>query len=368
MQRALVILAVILLVVVSLGIGVVSAHWPFWHRAWQWQVAADGWPAELPGAARVLHGSDGALPLQFRDDARLAAIAAMGSTHALLLAGADGEVHAWFAPGMDATSLVDGRGLTAVVLTPLFAPLQGEHAGLLDRPVGALLPEWRADTRGAITPRQLFWQLSGMPAGRFTPLNPFNGRAQLAAGPDFPRAALGWKTNWPPGSHFEESPVNAQLLAMVAAHAQGATFAAAMERLWLRFAADDARVLLDHRGGEAAAHCCLRASLADWMRLGLLIAGDGRGRAGPLWEPGFMEQVATPSPVHEGYGLGFALLALPDGHKLLSATSAGRQLLLAPHTGIALLWVGEGDAPAGLVSLLATHSAGVGLESPPEGY
>jgi hypothetical protein len=41
--------------------------------------------------------------------------------------------------------------------------------------------------------------------------------------------------------------------------------------------------------------------------------------------------------------------------------SPGRQLLLAPHTGMAVLWVGEGAAPAGLVSLLATHSAGVRL-------
>jgi hypothetical protein len=358
MQRALVIVTVIFLVVVSLGIGVVAAHWPFWHRAWQWQVAANGWPAELPGATRLLHGSDDALPLRFRDDTGLAAVAATASTHALLLAGADGGVRAWFAPGMGATSVVDGRGLAAVTLTPLFAQLERDRAGLLDQPVGALLPEWRADSRGGITPRQFFWQLSGMPANRFTPLNPFNGRAQLAAGPDFARAALGWKTSWPPGSHFEESPVNAQLLALVVARAQASTFVAAMERLWSQFAADEAWILLDHRGGEAAAQCCLRASLADWLRLGLLIAGDGRGRDGPLWEPGFLDQVAMPSPVHEGHGLGFGLPALPDGHKLLTATSPGRQLLLAPHTGMALLWVGEGAAPAGLVSLLSTHSAG----------
>ncbi len=367
MQRALVILTVILLVVVSLGIGVIAAHWPFWHRAWQWQVAANEWPAELPGATRVLHGGDAALPLRFRDDANLAVVAGTASTQALLVARADGEVRAWFAPGVAAASVMDGRGLTAVTLAPLFAQSGRDHAGLLDQPVGALLPEWRADSRGGITPRQLFWQLSGMPANRFTPLNPFSGRAQLAAGPDFARAALGWKTNWPPGSHFEESPVNAQLLAIVVARAQGSTFVAGMQHLWSQFAADEARLLLDHRGGEAAAQCCLRASLADWMRLGMLIAGDGRGRDGPLWEPGFVDQAAIPSPVHEGYGLGFGLLALPGGHKLLAATSPGRQLLLVPHTGMALLWVGEGAAPAGLISLLATHSAGVGL-SPPEGY
>jgi hypothetical protein len=134
-----------------------------------------------------------------------------------------------------------------------------------------------------------------------------------------------------------------------------------MERLWSQFAADDARVMLDHRGGEAAAHCCLRASLADWVRLGLLIAGDGRGRDGLLWQPGFLDQVIAPSPVHEGYGLGFGIQSLPGGHKLLTATSPGRQLLLAPHADMVVLWIGEGDAPSGLVSLLPTHSAGAGL-------
>jgi CubicO group peptidase (beta-lactamase class C family) len=361
MQRALVMLVVFLLVLVSLGIGVVSAHWPFWHRAWQWQVAANGWPTELPGATRVLQGGDAALPLKVREDASLAAVAATASTQALLVAGANGEVQAWFAPGMDAASAVDGRGLTALLLTPLFAQLVNERAGLLDQPVGALLPEWRADTRGAITARQLFWQLSGMPAKRLVPLNPFNARAQLAAGPDFSRTALGWKTNWPAGSHFEESPVNAQLLAMVVAAAQGAPFVDGVQRLWSQFAADEAKVMLDHRGGEAAAHCCLRASLADWARLGLLIAGNGRGRDGLLWQPGFLDQAATPSPVHEGYGLGFGVRSLSGGHKLLTASSPGRQLLLAPHAGIAVLWVGEGAAPAGLDSLLPTHSAGVGL-------
>ncbi len=361
MQRVLVILTVVLLVVVSLAIGITSAHWPFWHRAWQWQVAEDHWPAQLPGAMRVLQGTGSALPLQFRDDASLAAVAATAATQALLVADADGEVRAWFAPGLHSASVVDGRGLTALVLTPLFAQLGSEHAGLLDKPVGAFLPEWRADSRGGITSRQLFWQLSGMPANRFTPLNPFNGRAQLAAGPDFARAALGWKASWPPGSHFEESPVNAQLLAVVAARARGSTFVAGVERLWSQFAADEARMLLDHRGGEAAAHCCLSASLADWLRLGVLIARDGRSRDGSLWEPGFVDQAAIPSPVHEGYGLGFGLRPLQGGHNILAATSSGRQLLLVPRTGTALLWVGAGAAPAGLVSLLSTHSAGAGL-------
>jgi CubicO group peptidase (beta-lactamase class C family) len=358
MQRVVLTLAVTLLVVASLGVGVLAAHWPFWQRAWQWHAAPTGWPAKIDGAVQVLHGGGSAMVLDFHADAGIEAIAAAGSTHALLRAGADGRVDAWFAPGYDARSLVDGRGLTAVVLAPLFAQLAVEHPDLLDKPVGAWLPDWgKEDRRGVITPRQLLWQLSGMPAGDFNPLNPFNGRAQLASGPDFTRAALRWQPGWPPGSHFEESPVNAQLLALVAAGVADAPFKDLLQqRLWARVAADDAEAMLDHRDGEVAVHCCLRASLADWLRLALLVAADGRNIPVP-WPAGFATRLGTASPVHESYGLGFQLLVAAD-RQLLVATSSGRQMLIDAANGKALLWVGEGMPPSGLVALISADNAG----------
>jgi CubicO group peptidase (beta-lactamase class C family) len=356
MQRVVLTLAVTLLVVASLAAGSLAAHWPFWQRAWAWHVAADGWPASIDGAVQVLHGGESAIALEFHADTELQATAATAHTQALLRAGADGNASAWFAPGLGPNSQVDGRGLTAMVLAPLFAQLLVEQPELLDKPVAAWLPEWgKEDRRGVITSRQLFWQLSGMPAGDFNPLNPFNRRAQLAAGPDFPRVALRWQPGWPPGSHFEESPVNAQLLAMVAAAATGTSFKTLLqEKLWSRVAADDAAAMLDHRDGEAAAHCCLRASVADWFRLALLIAADGRNQLVP-WPAGFAAQLATASPVHESYGLGFEI-AREQGRPLLMASSSGRIVMIDAKTGAALLWIGEGAPPSGLVSLL---SAGI---------
>jgi CubicO group peptidase (beta-lactamase class C family) len=358
MQRVVLTLAVTLLVVASLAIGILAAHWPFWQRAWGWHESPTGWPAKIDGAVQVLHGGEGAIALDFHMDANLAAIAAAGNTQALLRATADGRVDAWFAPGHDPRSLVDGRGLAAVVLAPLFAQLVTERPELLDQPVGAWLPEWgKEDRRGVITPRQLFWQLSGMPAGNLNPLNPFNARAQLAAGPDFPRVALRWQPSWPPGSHFEESAVNAQLLAMVAAGVAGAPFKDVLqEKLWSRIAADDAEAMLDHRAGEAAAHCCLRASIADWLRLALLIAADGRDARVP-WPAGFAAQLGTASPVHESWGLGFEVTR-EAGRQLLVVTSAGRQMLIDPQNGAALLWIGEGTPPYGLMAQISADNAG----------
>lgn len=354
MQRVLLILGVIALVMASLAAGTLAAHWPFWQRAWQWHVSDTGWPARIDGATRGMRGGDSALALDIRSDLGVTAIAATATTQALLLARADGTVDAWFARGVDAQSVLDGRGLTAVVLAPLFAQFASEQAGMLDKPLGTWLPEWRReDRRGTITPRQLFWQLSGMPAGTMNPLNPFNRRAQLAAGPDFTRAALRWQPVWPAGSHFEESPVNAQLLALVAARFDGGSFAEVLQRrIWSRVAAHEAQAMLDHRDGDMAAHCCLRAALGDWLRLALLLASDGRIGGSSLWSPGFLAQLATASPVHEGQGLGFQLFSPHAEQQLLVAASAGRRLMIAPQSGAALLWIGEGEPPPGLARLL----------------
>lgn len=355
MQRALVILTVIVLVTVSLGVGALSAHWPFWRRAWQWQTADDGWPAAIRGPQLPLQGGRGARPLTFTAAADLAA-AATPATQVLARASG-GRVEAFFAPGFDAATRVDGRALTAVLLPPLVAMLAAEHPGLLDIPLASHLPAWRDDQRGTITARQLLWQLSGLPAGQFRPLDPFNARAQLAAGPDFDRAALRWRLIWPPGSHFEESPVNAQLLSQLLAAVGGDSYAALVEqRLWSRVAADPAIAMLDHPRGQIAAHCCLSASVSDWLRLGLLLAADGATTSQRLWQPGFLSQAAQASPVHAGHGLGFRLRPRPRGGVALVAQSAGRSLLIAPDSGEVLLWIGTGPPPQQLERLLAADN------------
>lgn len=356
MQRLLVTLTVTLLVVVSLGVGALAANWPFWRRAWQWHAAADGWPAQLAGPQARVRGGSTALPLVFRPDETLTRVAATARTQLLAHVTADGQVQAFFAPGWDGGSIVDGRDLAPVALVPLMAVLSGQSPGLLDAPIATHIAAWRDSPRGNITSRQLLWQLSGLPAGAGQWLNPFAPRAQLHAGPDFTRTALHWHATYPAGTHFEAAPVNAQLLALVIAQVGGAPYAQVLQqRLWSRFAADDAWLLLDHRRGSAAAHCCLRATVGDWLRLGLLLAGDGRSGDARLWEPGLRAELFRESPVHSGFGLGFEVLG--SARKLLAAGSAGRRLVIDPDGQAVLLWVGEGQPPGGMEQLLLAHSA-----------
>jgi len=313
MQRVLVIVAVMVLVTVSLGVGALSANWPFWRRAWSWHTGADGWPATLTGAQTIVQGG-GASPLDFAAAApELAAAAASADTHALLRVRG-GQADAWFAPGFDATSLIDARGLTRLLLWPLYQQLEADHPGLLDQPVGAWLATWRQDQRGSLTVSELLnlatRELHAPPAP--APLNPFRARSRLASGSNFERAALAvFDRDAAPGAN---APAAAQLLAAVAEEVQGRPYAQVLESaLWSKLAADDAVMMLDRRRGQAAAHCCMRASAADWLRAGLRL---------------------NPAEGLRNYG------------------AAGRTLWVQPPDS-AVLWIGSGEPPSALETLLA---------------
>jgi hypothetical protein len=357
MQRAAVMFAVFLLVALALAAGVLTSHWPFWVRAWQWQTAADGWPEALTGPTRILRGGTGALPLQLHP-AGLPAPAAGADTRLLMWASADGRGSTYAVADNTMDLQIDGRGLASGLLAPVYGLLSARHPDVLDKPASHWIPRWQADTRGAITPRQLLWELSGLPAGKFRPLNPVSRRAQLASGPDFERAARHWEQTWPAGSHFEQSPVNPQLLAVLAARQSGIRYAELLEQqLWSQMAATDAVATLDHPRGNIAAHCCLRAAAADWLRLGLLLADGGRIGSRQLLPAGFVDAIAGDSPVHPGHGLGYRVAKYPVAGRVLVLETPGRQLLVAPETRRAVLWVGTGPPPAGLHQLLSAETA-----------
>lgn len=313
MQRVLVILAVIVLVTVSLGVGALTANWPFWQRAWAWHAAAGGWPQQLSGPHIVVRGKS-AVPLDILvASPEVSAAAAAADTH-LLMRVRGAHVDAWFAPGFEASTMVDGRGLATAVLAPLYAQLERSHPGLLDQPIGAWLEAWRQDARGAITPRALLEQVEGgiTAAPATTPLNPFSASARLASGPGFHRAALAIVQPGGPAS----PAAAAQLLASVLVAVEGQPYAAVLqEHLWSRIAAGDALLMLERRNGQAAAHCCLRASAADWLRVGLRAAEAAGASSG-----------------------------------IRTVVGSGRVLVIGPER--ALFWAGSGPAPSGLEMLL----------------
>jgi CubicO group peptidase (beta-lactamase class C family) len=101
----------------------------------------------------------------------------------------------------------------------------------------------------------------------------------------------------------------------------------------------------------------MSATAADWLRLGLLLADDGRVGARQLLPAGWVDELTHDSPVHPGYGLGYRITDDAVAGRVLALETAGRQLLVAPALRRALLWIGKGQPPADLQHLLAAEAA-----------
>jgi CubicO group peptidase (beta-lactamase class C family) len=354
----MIVISVLLLVVVSSALGSLAAHWPFWQRALSWQQAGGSWPENLHGPWRALKPAKVVSALQFDSDDHLRSLAP--GSDVLLVGDAAGAVRTYFAAPELIHTPVDGRGLVQGLLAPLYGTLVADGRDtLLDEPVGPFLPGWESDPRGVMTARQLLWQLSGLPGGPYRPLNPFSDRAQLASGPSFERAALSIGLTYPPGSHFEASPANAQVLALLASQISDDSFANVLEaKLWSRIAAGTARGLLDHRRGTLAAHCCFSALPEDWLRLALLLANDGMANGARILPSGYVNAMATASPVNPGYGLGYQIEMAEGGDTLLILQSSGRLLAAALGSGRGLFWSGKGPDAVLRKKLLRELSTG----------
>lgn len=360
----LVILVLMGLVTASAVVAVIAADWPFWQRAWRWHVAGEAGPEYIPGSWRwVGRGAGAAWDVPASDDWAWHRMLQQVPTRALV-ASQDGRLTVeHFGAGVTTDDLLQGGALTSAILAPLYGAADQRGAGLLDVPLRRLLPELRDEVRGDITPRQLLWQVSGLESPAWRPLDPFSARARLSAGPNFSRAALAFRDIFPPGSHFETSPGNAQLAAMALVAAEGKPLAELLaERLWIPLGAGRARVMLDRLGGDMAAHCCLAATARDWLRLARLYAEDGVVTGRQLVPQGFiLHEVARATAVHPAYGLGVEIETLSDGTRLLWSGAGDRLMLAVPGRKIAAVWFA--NQPLGAAEREALKAA-LGLGGP----
>ena len=150
--------------------------------------------------------------------------------------------------------------------------------GLLDEPLGGTADRnGRDDPRGAITPRQLLWQLSGLPGRRHSrPLNPFSPRAQLASGPDFERARCTAKHIWP-GHRFAFRTV-ARQCAVAGAGGRATRRHAAMPQLLEQHAVVAARRSRPRRRCWIIRAARLPRTAASGSACGLAAAGAAAGQ------------------------------------------------------------------------------------------
>jgi CubicO group peptidase (beta-lactamase class C family) len=359
MRRVLTFLTAAVLLLVSLGIGAFTADLPFWRRALQLPLPADG--AYLPAASIGAPGAkaaQNAAPANELFDAlvleesvnraRRAGSRALLVTHRGALA-----VERYFLAD-DADTLLPA----SLVARPMAAMAvgialdQGRIASL-STPVARYLPEWDDEARGRITIRQLLEETSGLETGGDTRgllyRSPWDDLAGLPAfatsrgvrmllGNDFESSALGFKLEHEPGGFYNVSPANTQLAAVIVERTTGTPFESFVdEHVWSAVGAGSAQLRLDRRAGMPAAHCCWRATARDMMRVLSLLGTEGSHAGRVVLPAGWVREMASASRVNAETGMQVARLTI-DGEEALGVTDEnGSAFWVIPRRELAIL-------------------------------
>jgi CubicO group peptidase (beta-lactamase class C family) len=252
--------------------------------------------------------------------------------------------------GLTPDRLFTGRSMSKT-LAPLlvgFAIADGKIGGV-DDPLAKYLPEWAGDARGRITLRQLLQNTAGLEEPPLVS-SPFNKGMQLTLGTDFARVALSFRPIAPPGERFSINNVNSQLLGVVLERATGQPFEDYLSsKIWAPIGAGDGELYMDRDGGMPATYCCYRATPRDWLRLGAMLASDGRAGERQVVPAEWLREMRTGSRANPYYGYSLWLGAPPDGKRRYSPDSkfavgqsepfASEDLYFLEGGGFRTLWI-----------------------------
>ncbi len=210
--------------------------------------------------------------------------------------------------GVSADELTNSRAITRT-FTPMmlgFAVAEGKVE--LDGPIGRYIPEWAGDARGKITVRQVAQNATGLEHNFPTYTVYGNKQTQIFYSSDVTRSALAMDRVIEPGTVFDVAEVNTQLIALIIERSTGKSFQDYMsERVWKPIGARGATYQLDRPGGTARVLCCMRTTPRDLARAGQLFLDDGQWRGRQVLPKGWVEAMATPSPLNKTFGMGLWL-------------------------------------------------------------
>jgi CubicO group peptidase (beta-lactamase class C family) len=248
----------------------------------------------------------------------LAAIEAYGTqtdTMGLLVYQAGEIVFEKYWPGYARDTRVETASMHKTVLgLAIGAAIADGKIDSVDERVGRHLPEWSGDPRGAITVKQLLQQASGLEVQPFS-LNPFGTSMRVYFGTDLTRTVLGIPLADSPGSRFEYTNINAQILGLVLERATGRRYADYLgERIWSRIGAPEASVWLDRTGGLARTYCCLLTTTRGWLQVGRVLLGRGEVDGERVVPDAWVDAMLTPSAANPNYGYQ-VWLGLPAGNE-----------------------------------------------------
>lgn len=208
----------------------------------------------------------------------------------------------------------------------------------LDEPVGLYIREWRNDARGSMTIRDVLTMSTGIRAERMQRMPP-NDFYRMMMGTDVTRGTLAGDLAEKPGEAFTYVNTNTQILEIILGRATGRAYADFVaEKIWAPLGNEDALLWLDHPGGSPRVFCCLMSNAENWLRLGRMIADEGRVGDRQVISQSFLREMRTAAKTNPNYG--FQLWLGTQDLARFNGTGAGSiRAPSEPHLAADLLYL-----------------------------
>ena len=179
------------------------------------------------------------------------------------------------------------------------------HIASLDEPAATYFHEWRGTPKAAISIRRLLGMRSGLkPQAPAPDMEDILNRAYL-----HPRHDEVIINDYPltdePGSHYEYSNANSELVAPLIERATGMQYEDWVgQEVLSPLGADGGQVWMNREGGTAHAGCCWLLPAETWLKLAILLINDGQMDGRRLLPGGFVREMTRSSPQNPHAGLG----------------------------------------------------------------
>jgi CubicO group peptidase (beta-lactamase class C family) len=230
-----------------------------------------------------------------------------------------------YAEGQGRETIIDSqsmhKGLLGVVAT---VALDQGFIPSLETPASNYIPDWAEDERRAITVGQLLEMTSGLAQAEFG-TSPFSPGQRLFFGTDLDGPVNAMPLAFEPGTVFDFNHVNSQALHAVLTGATGMSYATFVRKyLWDPIGAGFAQVRLDREGGAARLFCCIQTRPMDWMRLGVMLANDGRVEGTQVVSEEWVTRVMSGTARNPNFGFHVWLGSPYSGSRLVSEPGGRR--------------------------------------------
>jgi CubicO group peptidase (beta-lactamase class C family) len=180
------------------------------------------------------------------------------------------------------------------------------HIRSLDQPVAEIITEWQGDPiRSQILIRHLLDMRSGLLPQGFSP-DPADVLNRAYLHPRHDEVIIrDYPATHEPGSRYEYSNANAELIAPIIERATGQRYADFLGAALLApLGAPGGSVWVNRPGGTAHSGCCLLLPVESWLKLGMLLMQDGVWEGERLLPEGYTAEMLTPTAQNPYYGLG----------------------------------------------------------------